>query len=489
MSLNVLIAGLALLSGGQDTSFVVLHRAAGMAAPENTWPALEQALRQGADGVEIDVRRTRDGQFVLYHDDWLYANLGAGTRVEDLTLAEALRLDVGSRWGSRWRGLRMPMLRDVLRFAKEADLKLFLDLKAGLTYEDVAGLVAEESAEPLIWAAGPGLRGDAVAARQRPWLANWSYLQGGEHDADFLADVFRAESPEGRQIMADDARAIMRLLGRSPRSNVPALPQQPKVGPVPFDGLLGGVVHGPLTEAWERRRFAHRAAKERDASQLARLWQWAEGDADPSVRLDAIFAIGRVGSARDVERLLQLGLQPSPPDPMRHPTGMPYFDTYRKANVAGALASLGARDALRKMAAGPDAFDRSAVALGLAANGKASDMSLLIEIVDAADQPEAVLNFALPHVGRLDAGAIPVYLRALRTPGMPRRLGVFGLVGLGDSAVDPLVRVIKAEPDAEVRRAAAWALRWIEGPRALAARRQLSERNDLSAPVLGALRY
>src|SRR5262245_25766645 len=50
---------------------VIVHRGASAFAPENTLAAYAAALAQGADGCEVDVRRTRDGVLVLFHDDML----------------------------------------------------------------------------------------------------------------------------------------------------------------------------------------------------------------------------------------------------------------------------------------------------------------------------------------------------------------------------------------------------------------------------------
>jgi len=47
---------------------VLAHRGARRAAPENTLPAFVLAVSMGADGVELDVRRTADGALVLHHD-------------------------------------------------------------------------------------------------------------------------------------------------------------------------------------------------------------------------------------------------------------------------------------------------------------------------------------------------------------------------------------------------------------------------------------
>ncbi len=63
---------------------VLAHRGASRAAPENTLDAFRAAAALGADGVELDARRTADGLLVVYHD----AQLPDGATVVDLTAAQ-----------------------------------------------------------------------------------------------------------------------------------------------------------------------------------------------------------------------------------------------------------------------------------------------------------------------------------------------------------------------------------------------------------------
>src|SRR5687768_8195818 len=60
------------------------HRGAPYDAPENTLASFARALEQGADGVELDVRRARDGVPVIIHDETLDRTSGARGRVADL---------------------------------------------------------------------------------------------------------------------------------------------------------------------------------------------------------------------------------------------------------------------------------------------------------------------------------------------------------------------------------------------------------------------
>ena len=54
---------------------------------ENSWEALDRALRMGVEFVEFDVQRCRDGALVVFHDEWVEID-GEQVPVEDLTRAE-----------------------------------------------------------------------------------------------------------------------------------------------------------------------------------------------------------------------------------------------------------------------------------------------------------------------------------------------------------------------------------------------------------------
>ncbi|MDE0803741.1 MAG: glycerophosphodiester phosphodiesterase [Acidimicrobiales bacterium] len=72
-----------------ETPLVYGHRGASVAATENTLEAFRIAAEQGADGVELDVRRSADGSLVLHHD----AGLGDG-RIISATLAADLPVHI-----------------------------------------------------------------------------------------------------------------------------------------------------------------------------------------------------------------------------------------------------------------------------------------------------------------------------------------------------------------------------------------------------------
>jgi glycerophosphoryl diester phosphodiesterase len=77
---------------------VIGHRGAAGHAPENTFAAFDTGLALGVDGLETDIRATRDGVLVLVHDASVDRTTDGTGAVADLALAELDRLDAGARF-------------------------------------------------------------------------------------------------------------------------------------------------------------------------------------------------------------------------------------------------------------------------------------------------------------------------------------------------------------------------------------------------------
>jgi glycerophosphoryl diester phosphodiesterase len=75
---------------------VVAHRGSSEVLPEHTLDAYRHAIDEGADGLECDVRLTRDGHLVCIHDGRLDRTSNGRGRVSAATLADLERLDFGS---------------------------------------------------------------------------------------------------------------------------------------------------------------------------------------------------------------------------------------------------------------------------------------------------------------------------------------------------------------------------------------------------------
>lgn len=85
---------------------LIAHRGASQEAPENTLAAFARAVADGADGVELDVRLTRDGVPVVFHDDDLARLTGAHGPIE--------ALDAAAVGALRVRGEGVPTLHAVV---------------------------------------------------------------------------------------------------------------------------------------------------------------------------------------------------------------------------------------------------------------------------------------------------------------------------------------------------------------------------------------
>ena len=72
---------------------IIAHRGHQSAAPENTLSAFQGALAAGADGIELDVRLTRDGQLVVFHDRHLDRTSNGHGLVNHHTLSEICTLN------------------------------------------------------------------------------------------------------------------------------------------------------------------------------------------------------------------------------------------------------------------------------------------------------------------------------------------------------------------------------------------------------------
>ncbi|MFW6299094.1 MAG: glycerophosphodiester phosphodiesterase family protein, partial [Bacillota bacterium] len=109
---------------------IVAHRGASWDAPENTLSAVETALEQESDGIEIDVRMTKDERLVLMHDATLTRTTDndTGVGVKDLTLEELQDIDAGSWYDSEFSGEKIPTLEEVFEMTGRR-ATLFIEMK------------------------------------------------------------------------------------------------------------------------------------------------------------------------------------------------------------------------------------------------------------------------------------------------------------------------------------------------------------------------
>jgi glycerophosphoryl diester phosphodiesterase len=158
-------------------TLVVAHRTCPHDARENSLAGIEAAARLGADVVEVDARRNRDGTAVLLHDPWL-------GRIQHVPLP--LRW-VPPSWLER---LGVPTLREALDTARRVGLKVAIDTKDPGAAEAVLQAVAEAGAQDHVL----------------PWSQHMPVVRGlPGAEAALLRDTFDAD---GHDRFLADAEAI-----------------------------------------------------------------------------------------------------------------------------------------------------------------------------------------------------------------------------------------------------------------------------------------
>jgi glycerophosphoryl diester phosphodiesterase len=120
-----------------STPLILGHRGASALAPENTIAAFSRAMQDGADGIEFDVRLSRDQVPVVIHDSTLKRTGLIDTVVSEMTAAELQAIDVGSWFADKqtqtprhsYKGERLPSLSRVLEFFNRVNGVLYIEMK------------------------------------------------------------------------------------------------------------------------------------------------------------------------------------------------------------------------------------------------------------------------------------------------------------------------------------------------------------------------
>jgi glycerophosphoryl diester phosphodiesterase len=148
---------------------ILAHRGSSRLAPENTLPAFELAMRQKADGIELDVQLTADGFIVVTHDADCRRLTGIPGLVGKMSLAELRKLNFAAPWPQA--GIvRLAALAEVFDLLQPSGLVIDIELKndefsyPGLE-EKVLDLVTEFGMEDRIWLSSFNHGSMAYAAR------------------------------------------------------------------------------------------------------------------------------------------------------------------------------------------------------------------------------------------------------------------------------------------------------------------------------------
>ncbi len=118
-------------------TLVWAHRGASAYAPENTLAAFQAAVDMGADGVELDVQMSKDGELVVVHDEELGRVSGVSGWVKDFTFAELQKLDVNKHF-PKYGPQRIPALKEVYELLQPTGLTVNVEIKSNvIAYPDI----------------------------------------------------------------------------------------------------------------------------------------------------------------------------------------------------------------------------------------------------------------------------------------------------------------------------------------------------------------
>lgn len=123
--INTSVFSQAVLPFSKNKLVVIAHRGNHVDVPENTIASFKEAIKAGADYVEVDLRTSKDGQLVVVHDATVDRTTDGKGRVADLTLAELRALKV---LNGEKKSHRIPEFKEVLKVCK-GEINIYLDFK------------------------------------------------------------------------------------------------------------------------------------------------------------------------------------------------------------------------------------------------------------------------------------------------------------------------------------------------------------------------
>ncbi|KAB2338458.1 glycerophosphodiester phosphodiesterase [Cytobacillus depressus] len=114
-------------------TLIFAHRGYSAVYPENTMKAFREAEKAGADGIELDVQLTKDGEIVVIHDEKVDRTTNGRGHVKDLTLKELRKLDAGFHKKKIFSNHEpIPSLVEVLEWMRTNEMICNIELKNGV---------------------------------------------------------------------------------------------------------------------------------------------------------------------------------------------------------------------------------------------------------------------------------------------------------------------------------------------------------------------
>lgn len=380
---------------------LIVHRQALEAAPENTWAALKQAVLWGADRtvtLEVDLAVTKDGKIFLFHDDWFdWKNEEVQGRANDFVWEEINDVDFGWWYHPQFKGERLPLFEDVVKFCKQNGVRLVLDhlnpappKPDRASSEMVLQILDKHGARDVVYFQ----MGGSVPIGREVGPATWMAAFDG--DRETLRQALKQK--EWGTIWVDDPRVLLDGLHRDvPKREVkmPAFSRDYRAEELDFNALVrqvrtGGDA-GRIAAARLRKHFKARAG----AALTAIL---AGNQTSAEVKTIAARALGRLSESRAVTVTERAKAKAALNTALTHP------DAEVRAAAAYALGKLKDEQAvapLTEMLRNLQETDKVRVeaARALGRIGSARAVPLLAEV--AREEREEATNVIFPNWAKI----------------------------------------------------------------------------------------
>ncbi len=122
---------------------IFAHRGSKINCPENTLSAFKKAIEVRADGIELDIHLTKDGEIVVIHDETIDRTTNGTGEVDSFTLMELQKFDAGSWFDERFKQERIPTLKEVFDLLITENFTGQLNIELKTDQKNYPGLVAK----------------------------------------------------------------------------------------------------------------------------------------------------------------------------------------------------------------------------------------------------------------------------------------------------------------------------------------------------------
>ncbi len=123
---------------------VYAHRGASSYAPENTMAAFNKALMLGTNGIELDLKKTKDNKIVIFHDKKIDEKSNSVGKLSDYTYEELLKFDFGSWFDKvKFKDEKIVLFEDFMKVFGKENITLAIEIKDDNIEKDTLDIISK----------------------------------------------------------------------------------------------------------------------------------------------------------------------------------------------------------------------------------------------------------------------------------------------------------------------------------------------------------